>query len=1031
MYDKLRFFKGFDYDLNMVKNSDGIWEGNIYLDEVSTGLYETVNIFMLEEVGYYYPNQTTSATQPALVKPIQNSTGSTLVCRWIDDKSASKDIIIYAAEMKSGQPHVVQYDTIELNPELESTASYTTVDGVKYFAKQEFDKLSNTALQLNVALNSTTGGPHRRVLGIYDVSNGVETQIAQIAFYGEVVEEDERLRVLLQNFGATLDEGDFLLFKEHDISEQGVDHKLLNRKRKELLLELSNIKPFVGTYKALLNAIDFFGYNNITLKEYWMNIDKSKPSFGKLFAIPVPQSSKRGEALRKKLTVQIPSSTMKKTSRFSLVYRLNEPNGGFDEWDIPTVDEIFEFTPDEVIIKLYGLKQKLQREYLPLNAKIVDITAEGDFFTQKNLNIWNIQNGIGYFSEGHDIKFKILPEDRTLFIEDLGLVLETKFDNNDPDYINYLAKDPNAFQNLTGAEIEELVDLYTEFYDFYNDRDLRTFNTGIPVGCPIILDGRDSFEDTWNDANFVWNDAVDPNQSLLITWDNWWKTWVYEVEWLVNGPNGFTFETRGSIDTHLKMPMHVPYVGKYSVEMRTYDLFGHRSYYKEHDFFEVNLKEVDLYGVYRWLDNTRWNDKGLIWDKTGGYWSKPQDNDITVDEAIATLYLTLDRANYSHDDSQGIRFSTVRRFADPLSPSGFSETTGPYRWDESRFRWKDGEHNWWDATRIGSDLTASFKIYDIGNGDEIQITFKDPITGAITTGSHVITSPTPSSPVNTAQYEAEWKAIRDELNGSFVVATAATFATANISVNLNGEIEIAASNIGDPSNPNPWTPNALNNSAFLKSENSGEYVQISNISVTNDLITISPTGNIGFDASFYDTALGGHSQTTLTPYVRSTTDSIIQKFNWNAVFHDTNDDGYADTFLYMLAVGKEYSKNYDFEDVNVIPNGASTISYEPESATHVVHYNPGFDDTKIFRSYAEVERSTHLTISADITEMPGIDKPVWKIKNLSNPEINDIYYDSMWLTYIFQDPGTYEITLEVEDTNGNQNTVKRNMINVK
>jgi len=103
----------------------------------------------------------------------------------------------------------------------------------------------------------------------------------------------------------------------------------------------------------------------------------------------------------------------------------------------------------------------------------------------------------------------------------------------------------------------------------------------------------------------------------------------------------------------------------------------------------------------------------------------------------------------------------------------------------------------------------------------------------------------------------------------FSTATAATFAAANISVNQDGEIEIAAGSVGDPTNPNPWTPNALNTSTFLKSENTGEYVQISNISVANDLITISPAGNVGFDASFYDTTTGGHPQTTLTPYVRA------------------------------------------------------------------------------------------------------------------------------------------------------------------
>ena len=32
------------------------------------------------------------------------------------------------------------------------------------------------------------------------------------------------------------------------------------------------------------------------------------------------------------------------------------------------------------------LKAKLQKEYLPLQSKIIDITAEGDYFTQRNIN---------------------------------------------------------------------------------------------------------------------------------------------------------------------------------------------------------------------------------------------------------------------------------------------------------------------------------------------------------------------------------------------------------------------------------------------------------------------------------------------------------------------------------------------------------------------------------------------------------------------------------------------------------------------
>jgi PKD repeat protein len=37
----------------------------------------------------------------------------------------------------------------------------------------------------------------------------------------------------------------------------------------------------------------------------------------------------------------------------------------------------------------------------------------------------------------------------------------------------------------------------------------------------------------------------------------------------------------------------------------------------------------------------------------------------------------------------------------------------------------------------------------------------------------------------------------------------------------------------------------------------------------------------------------------------------------------------------------------------------------------------------------------------------------------------------MWLTYIFKEPGDYEIQLEAEDTYNNKNAIRRNMIKVK
>jgi hypothetical protein len=912
MYNNLRFFKGTEYDMNLVQNSNGVWIGAVYLPEVSTGLYESVNIFILEETIY---NGDVNYN-----KPVADSNASyTFDFKWINPKSPNASIFMYDAVLEDGITKITVNES-----ETKGLAPWTSVDSVSPTGMKVLNARDNTAIQINVALNSEKEGIHDRYLSIYANDGVTSTLIASIKFYGETVEEDERLRSLLENFGATLSEGDFLLFKEHDITEQAPDYILLNRKRKELLLELHNIKPFVGTYKAILNAIDFFGYNNLTLKEYWINVDNTGSSFGKMYAVPVPNSSKRGEMIRKKMSVQVPSSTMKKTSRFSLVYRLNEPNGGADQWDIPTVDEIFEFTPQEILIKLYGLKNKLQREYLPLNAKIVDIVAEGDYFTQKNLNVWNNQNPIAYFSEGHTIRFEYAPEGQPLFIEDLAHVFGTTLDQNNTtnNYNLFLTLDANGFRNLTSTQYLEYRDIIEEFYAGYQDRDLSTYNQDIPVGCPVILDGRNGFDRLWDQAAFTWNDAMDPQ----VTWNNWWKRWVYEIEWVVTGPRGYNETFRGPIsdnnenDLFLRLPIILPYIGSYNVEMRVYDLFGHRSHYRVKDMFTIRNKEIELYGIYKWLEDFTWDQKVFDWNKSGGYWDNPQNNQTQVAEHIAPLYLTMDRANYSHDESQGVRFSTVRRYQDIYSDTGYSETTGPYRWGTSDFRWTDARHLWWDATRVGSDQAASFKIDWIEQSNVLTIEHFDRSINQLVTGTHVISSATPVS----ANDISGWQAVTDELNLS--------------------------------------------------------------------------------------------------------TNSIVSKFIYNIVVEDTNNDGTADTFRYIIAVGKEYSKTYDFELVYIDnATGMSAISGEQ----HVVHYNPTFDDTRVFSDFAEIEKSTHVTISVDNTKMPGLKNPTWKILNVSNPEINDIYYNNMWLTYLFPASGYYSIELSAEDTNGNKNVVRRNMIKVK
>ena len=697
-YNNLLFYDSDSNELNL-EIVDGIWQGVVYLPEVSAGLYETLTLYILEETR-------TQLGEEKYVMPIANSNEDVSFEFEFESKyGESNDIFIYDASINNGELYINKKD--KQNKLINHSNNINYQDSFKLVDT----KTKQEPLMVNVALNSEVDNFHIRTLNIYEVTKTNRNKIAAIKIYGEVEAEDERLKVLLRNIGIALESDDFYIFKSSDIKEGAPNFKILNEKRKELLLQASEIKPFIGTYKALLNAIDFFGYDKLTLKEYWLNINSQAENFGKLSAIAVSDQKELGFLANKNKKVALPNSNQKKTSRFSLVYRINVPNNTFDEWDVPKVKETFDFSPDEVLIKLYGLKNKIQKEYLPLNAKIVDITGEADYFSQFNQNIWNNQQSIKNQSAGVEFDFELIPNNRNIFVEDLR-----KIDYN-------LTGFNQDFNNLSNKN--DVADNIINFYDNYYNKDLDSFNTleSIAIGAPIVLNIT-GLGDTWNDAKFTWMDANDTGDTLL-NWDEWWHRNVYEIEWVIKGPRNYLKKFRGPITEYKKFPLTLPYTGKYTVDTHLYDLFNVKSTKTKKDFIEVKNKEVEIYGLTQLATKKlNWNQYNYTWNKAGSTWKWGRENNLSVADNIATLYLTLDRANYINDDSKGIEFSTVRRFKDSNQESGFNETTGPYQWQSLSQKWEDGPQVNWDMTRIGSDINSSFKIKLVNDNQQNSGTIK-------------------------------------------------------------------------------------------------------------------------------------------------------------------------------------------------------------------------------------------------------------------------------------------------------------------
>jgi len=941
-YNNLRFFDSDSNDLNLVFNTDlDLWQGVAYLPLVSTGLYETLTLHILENVEG-------QLLEDLHVTPIAEVVGDvSFKFRFSNDYNTSEDIFLYSAKSNAGEI-LVQKDLEQSATLLDNSieVDYNTVTDKKIVTAN----LKADPIMVRAALNSEVEGFHIRPLSIIEVVDGVETrEIARIKVYGEVEGEDERLRTLLTNIGMNLDDLDYFIFKDSNINEQSPDHILLNQKRKELLLQASQIKPFIGTYKALLNAVDFFGYDKVTLKEYWLNINEQSENFGKLKAVAVPNQDVVGFLADKNKTTDLPNSNQKKTSRFSLVYRLNTPTGKQDEWDMPIVEEALDYSPDEVLIKLYGLKKKLQKDYLPLQAKIVDITGEGDYFSQFNQNVWNNQHNIKAQEAGREYTVEKVPALRDVFMEDLRLV----------DY--RLTGFNQDFEAIPAIDKLEICDSIETFYAEYYDNKLDTFNTmdGIPIGAPISLHIEKGLEDSWDFAEFTWEDAgdeysgkgvynfstdftTDPeatfayfktledNGNKLLNWEDWWHRGIYEIEWKLIGPNGYNRSFRGPVYEYNHFPLTLPYVGSYTVEAHAHDLYNVTSTRIQKDWIEVKNKNVEVYGLTQLAPKKLdWQEYVYSWDKSGSSWDWSRENTLPVSDTISTYYLTMDRANYVQDpEENGLEFSTVRRYKDSTRRDGFNETSGPYQWSAlDNHVWDDGPEVTWKMTRIGSDINSSFQIWAVPGNQWINITQKDPGTDVISKDSYQIVNIIPPTTFAISQ----WQLIADELNSL-------------------------------DSNEHP----------------------------------------------------------------------ILSKFNFNPVYSDIdeNDNVTDDHLLYILAVAEEPARTYDFNEVwmSQIENNSQYMTAVREKI-NFVSYNPGFDDTYIINGLVDLHKLNHVTFSYDLTNMPGIVSQNWKVTN-NTLNIDDIYYSNQVLTHLFKDKGYYTVELEIQDSNGNKNTITKNILNI-
>jgi hypothetical protein len=223
----------------------------------------------------------------------------------------------------------------------------------------------------------------------------IDREIGRFNTYAQTEIEDFRYKIQLNNIGKNIGPHEVFIFKDYDILEGGIDWNFLNIKRKEMLMNKNLIYPYIGAYKSIINAINFFGYNDLELNEYYRNINPKSKDFSKLFKVEIPDIfdnsiqgwSNDGDFLKH----TYPNANYEETNLLNLTYDITDKSG----------NNILTYSIDDVTIKLQGLKYWLSKNIIPLTHKILDITGKtyfkgGNQITHKmhDVRIFNVNENM-------------------------------------------------------------------------------------------------------------------------------------------------------------------------------------------------------------------------------------------------------------------------------------------------------------------------------------------------------------------------------------------------------------------------------------------------------------------------------------------------------------------------------------------------------------------------------------------------------------------------------------------------------------
>jgi len=561
----LNFFDREGKPLNFEYNIDEArWEGVMYFDPLSIGLFDNQHIFITELIDTVHAH------------PILTDTY---------DTSPGLDILTFNME-ESENNEFFPYEVI-----VDDSLSLPFLSKLDLVIIDNIPDIVRIPAQVNIAFNPSAEEVTEMVL----IGKYAGIEVIRIQLYGEGIDEDERMLIWAKNFGIKFNKEDALILKDYDLVESLPDWEVINNKRKELVLTKEEVFPYIGTYRGLINMIDLFGFKDtLEVKEYWLNVDKTSPYYNKYFLTDIVNMVSTGQIQTVKLMQKDRdikfSNAFQKTGFLSLVYSFTKETGEYDDIGLPVVESTTEFTQKDIFYKMNRLSDKLKDEFLPVNVAIKDVIGQYVYYTAFIFNTWN-DTVIIYNTSLNEYANIIAHQEFNYGIRDLSVFNEQTNINgvffpqesiNDSGILPYQDAQMYPIESLPAiiTAIDAYYDLFTSTSHYTIDNSMNWENnylTEAKSGCPVIFElvvqemQIDDFRSMQIDDFVVSNELL-----AYYTWENIKYRDIYEIEWNVRkgGPNSFDFKRRLLVKDFYKLPIFLPYAGTYDISVVLYDLLG-------------------------------------------------------------------------------------------------------------------------------------------------------------------------------------------------------------------------------------------------------------------------------------------------------------------------------------------------------------------------------------------------------------------------------------------------------------------------